>query len=675
MKRLGRTLGFRLVWLVLFLVMGTQLSGFSQHAIFDISFSPTSPAELQFGDLVHWKLNYRTTAPGGVRIYGYPLTEGTYSGGMWHSGSPLYPTGPGSSSGHFTITSGEKTVDQVRFVMVDAANVALFHTTVAVTYKFSESSAGPGMTRECVCEETVETDYGSFRVCVTVDYRPEENWDCYTYYITNIDYCPDDCGLCGFYVRNAHGHATTYQWGPYGWLLNWPDGDVWQWHAPPGTCGIMPGETRRMGFCVPASTEVDEEQEAAIWGCRWELAVTGALTPARRCPWKFHTCGPGPRPVDPQRCTYAIAPTGWVAPECGGSTIVQLTTQPGCPWTAQSNDAWLTVSPTSGTGSAAVSVTASSNDTGQTRSGSVIFTGTNWTATLIVHQRPCTPALADLVIQSISHTPLNPTIGQQVTFTVVTRNQGSADAGSFAVHLQGAGPAAIAGVSSLAAGASITHTMVLPLTTSPETFTATADAFHQVTESDETNNTRTHIVRGVSPCTYSINPTSWTAPECGGWTTVQLTTQAGCPWTAQSSTAWLTVSPTSGTGSASVRVTATSNNTGQTRTGIVTFAGTNWTATLTVHQRPCQTGCVDSIRPTSAHFPARGGSVAVSISTSLRVCPWTATSPCAWVTVSPSSGSGSGSVTVTVSPNRGRQPRSCTLTIAGRSFTVTQDGG
>lgn len=477
MKRRGRTGTFRFAWLFLFLVLGTQLSGYSQHAIFDVTFDPPSPAELQFGELVHWKLNYRTTAPGGVRIYGYPMTEGGYSGDMWHSGSPLYATGPGSGSGHFTIVSGEKTVDQVRFVMVDDANVALFHTTVAVMYKFSESGAEPGMTLECVCEETIETDYGTFNVCVTVDHRPEENWDCYTYYITNIDYCRDDCGVCGFYVRNAHGHETNYQWGPPGWLLNWPDGDVWQWHAPPSTCGIMPGETRRMGFCVPASTEVDKDQEAAVWGCRWEVAVTGALTPARRCPWKFYTCGPGPRPVDHPRCTYAIEPTSWVAPECGGRTAVQLTTQPGCPWTAQS------------------------------------------------------------------------------------------------------------------------------------------------------------------------------------------------------SAAWLTVSPTSGTGSYIVRVSATSNDTGQTRTGTVTFSGANWTATLTVHQRPCATGCVDAISPTSAHFSARGGTVTVQISTTLRVCPWTAVSPCAWVTVSPTSGSGSGSVTVTVSANRGRTSRTCTLNIAGYSFIVTQEGG
>ncbi len=566
-------------------LLALQMTGLAQHSFHDITFNPTSPAELEFGAPVNYKLNYRTNEPGGVRIIGWPLTGGSYSGDMWHSGSPVYPSGGGSASGYFTINAGEKTVEQVRFVMLNTANAVVHVATVDVRYKFTGAVPGPAHEGECVCEHKVQTNYGSFNVCVGVEHHAEPNWDCYTYIITNIDYCREGCGVCVSFVSNAHGHTTANQWGPPGWLMNWPDGDEWQWHAPPGSCGIMPGETAKMGFCVPAPTELDREQEAAVWGCTWGTAVTGAVTAARTCPWKFLTCGPGRKLQE--------------------GTVAAL--------------------------------------------------------------------LPDLVIESISHTPLNPAIGQNVTFTVVTRNQGIAGAAAFNVQLQGAGPAGIAGVSSLAAGASITHTFNLPLSTSPETFTATADPGNQVTESDETNNERTHVVRGVAACTYSIDPTSWTAPECGGSTRVQLTTQAGCPWRARTNDPWLTVVPTSGVGSSVLAITAASNDTGQTRYGSVVFTGTGWTATLNVAQRPCVTrACAFAIRPTSAHFTARGGTVTIRVTTDPH-CRWTATSPCSWVTVSPSSGAGSGTVTVTVAPlSPVARTRSCTLTIAGQPFSITQ---
>ncbi len=110
---------------------------------------------------------------------------------------------------------------------------------------------------------------------------------------------------------------------------------------------------------------------------------------------------------------------------------------------------------------------------------------------------PQPTAQADLVIQSITHSPTNPTVGSTVTFQVTVRNQGTAAAGAFVVRLQGVGPSQDGSVSSLGAGASVTRTFTLPLSTSPETFTATADVFNQVPESNETNNTAQVTVTGV----------------------------------------------------------------------------------------------------------------------------------------------------------------------------------
>jgi len=111
-----------------------------------------------------------------------------------------------------------------------------------------------------------------------------------------------------------------------------------------------------------------------------------------------------------------------------------------------------------------------------------------WSPAKTVTIRPV--ARPDLVVESITHAPASPTIGQTIMFQVTVRNQGQASAGSFVVRLQGAGPSQDRTVSSLAAGASTTLMFSLPLSTSGETFTATADVNNQVAESDEGNNTR-----------------------------------------------------------------------------------------------------------------------------------------------------------------------------------------
>ncbi len=85
-------------------------------------------------------------------------------------------------------------------------------------------------------------------------------------------------------------------------------------------------------------------------------------------------------------------------------------------------------------------------------------------------------------------------------------------------------------------------------------------------------------------------------------------------------------------------------------------------------------GCTYAILPTSQNFPAVGGVNAVGVTTSAG-CAWTATSNAGWITInSGSSGNGSGTVNYTVTANTGPQ-RTDTMTIAGQTFTVTQESG
>jgi Peptidase family C25/Putative binding domain, N-terminal len=92
-------------------------------------------------------------------------------------------------------------------------------------------------------------------------------------------------------------------------------------------------------------------------------------------------------------------------------------------------------------------------------------------------------------------------------------------------------------------------------------------------------------------------------------------------------------------------------------------SATSNSATLTVNTY--------SIAPASASFPASGGTSGFNISAG-GSCPWTAVSNDSWITLNlPASGAGNGVISYSVAPNTGGG-RAGTITVAGKSFTVTQ---
>ena len=127
---------------------------------------------------------------------------------------------------------------------------------------------------------------------------------------------------------------------------------------------------------------------------------------------------------------------------------------------------------------------------------------------------------------------------------------------------------------------------------------------------------------------------------------------------------WVTISSgASGTGDGTVRFTA-SRNTGPSRSGAITAAG----KTFTVSQG---NGCSIALASTTFNAPAAGGSGTVGV-TAGGGCSWTATSNANWLSIaSGAAGTGNGTVGFTVAANNG-PPRSDTLTIGGRTFTVSQ---
>jgi hypothetical protein len=103
--------------------------------------------------------------------------------------------------------------------------------------------------------------------------------------------------------------------------------------------------------------------------------------------------------------------------------------------------------------------------------------------------------------------------------------------------------------------------------------------------------------------------------------------------------------------------------------GFVVAAAASWLAC-----DETKPSCTYSLSKTSIALPAAGGSDTLSVTASAPSCSWSVTSNASWVSVGFSgSGTGSGSVAISAGAN-GVTARSATLSVAGQSVTVTQDG-
>lgn len=82
--------------------------------------------------------------------------------------------------------------------------------------------------------------------------------------------------------------------------------------------------------------------------------------------------------------------------------------------------------------------------------------------------------------------------------------------------------------------------------------------------------------------------------------------------------------------------------------------------------------CTYGISPTAKSFSKTGGTGSVTTTASAASCQWTARSNVSWVTLAATAYTGSRNVTYNVAKNTTGKARSGTLTIAGKTFTVSQ---
>ena len=171
-------------------------------------------------------------------------------------------------------------------------------------------------------------------------------------------------------------------------------------------------------------------------------------------------------------------------------------------------------------------------------------------------------------------------------------------------------------------------------------------------------------------CTYTLSTASLTVGAPGGPNSVTVTTAANCAWSATSDRGWMAITGgSSGTGSGVVNITLTPNPNEAGRTGILTVAG----KAVAVTQEGAGSCAID-ISPTSASYNKDSVTGAFSV-TAPAHCGWTATSNASWVAVTGGSpGTGNGTVAYSVERNRDVSPRTGTISVGERTFTLAQAG-
>lgn len=344
-------------------------------------------------------------------------------------------------------------------------------------------------------------------------------------------------------------------------------------------------------------------------------------------------------------CSYSLDKSATTVAAAGANDAVTVTAAAGCSWTAATTAPWLTVtSGASGTGNGVVTFSAATN-AGGARTGTIAVAG----QTVTVSQGAATPTCTF----AVDKTSFSIAAAGGADSVAVTAAAGCAWAAN-----SGAPWITIASDTARSGNGAVAFTAA-PNTGGARTGTITV-AGYTVT-----------VTQAAAPpaCTYAVGSTTASYAALGGTGTVGVTAGTNCTWTATSNATWITIqSGGTGRGDGSVGYTV-APNLGGTRTGTLTVAG----QTVTVTQAAVIVVCTYSVAPTSVTVPTdKVTSVSVAV-TAPAGCAWTARSNDGWIDVTAgASGTGNGTVAFDVEKGGGKKGRTGTLTVAGRTVTITQ---
>jgi len=336
-------------------------------------------------------------------------------------------------------------------------------------------------------------------------------------------------------------------------------------------------------------------------------------------------------------CAYVVSPSAIAAGTGGGPFTVTVTTSAGCPWTASSNQPWITIaSDASSNGAGTVSFNVASA-TGPPRSGTLTVAGQTVTVT---QGDACTFGISP---ESQSVAPSGGSGAVSVTAPAGCGWNASSNASWISITSGGSG------------SGNGTVNFTVTSTNGP------------VRSGTLTIAGRTFTVNQGQGCTFSLSTTAATSSAAGGAGSFDVRTSDGCGWSAASNASWLTVTGgASGTGNGTVRYTAAANS-GPQRSGTVTAGGQTFTVTQSG-------GCAYALSAAGQTVPAAGGSGSFAVNT-VASCSWSASVSAGWISItSGATGNGPGTVQFAAAANT-TTARTGTITVGAQTFTITQDSG
>lgn len=171
----------------------------------------------------------------------------------------------------------------------------------------------------------------------------------------------------------------------------------------------------------------------------------------------------------------------------------------------------------------------------------------------------------------------------------------------------------------------------------------------------------------------SFNPAGSRLGGAGGQLVIDVAAPADLSWTAQSSVPWTTISSGgNGTGNGRITLSVSPSTMTNSRWGSLSVGRTIMVVT--------QDGLAGnlSVEPSFGEFPASGGAGEMMVSTNAPDYAWSFSVHAPWiqgVSFSKLSIKGSGSLRYIVAQNTGSIPRSGTISVGERTFTILQAAG
>ena len=328
----------------------------------------------------------------------------------------------------------------------------------------------------------------------------------------------------------------------------------------------------------------------------------------------------------------------------GGNASVRVTLATTCPWQAQSQAAWITITPPAGgSGNGSISYHVDSNKTGSPRAGTMTIAGQTFTVNQT--ETPCQYALNP---QSVNYPAAGGT--NSVTVTTLTGCSWKPNSNAAWVVVSQGGAAGTGTFRYLVLANPDGQPRTGTVTVGPLTFTVTQDA---------------------APCVFTLSPQGKLLDVAGGESSFALACPNGCAWNATVSDPWITITTdASGSGPTTVGFLVRGNPGSSPRQGSISIGG----QTFIIVQDSAASDCTFQVAPASAAYDATGGSGSIQLAAG-AACAWEAVSSATWVQMtSPVAGIGPQAITYRVDANPSSAGRAATIRVGGQTFRIKQKG-